>query len=303
MTVLRQRAKRAVEAFVVRSGGAALGRRRRAGELLVLAYHNVVPDGAFIAGDRSLHLPQAAFRAQLDALRRTHDVVPLADALMDIAPRRGRPLAAITFDDAYRGAVTAGVDELRSRGLPATIFVTPAFLDGHAFWWDLLAHPEHGLDDALRLRALGDLRGRNDEILADDARPRADVAEHARCASVAELEAALDYPGLTLGSHTWSHPNLARIEGDELAFELAEPRRWLARYDERALPVISYPYGSASDAVWAAARAAGYAAGLMIDGGWTPPAPRNAFAIPRLNIPAGVSEHGFVLRAAGLVQD
>jgi hypothetical protein len=55
--------------------------------------------------------------------------------------------------------------------------------------------------------------------------------------------------------------------------------------------------------VHAAAREAGYAAGLMIDGGWVAPPPRDTFAIPRLNIPAGVSRDGFVLRTAGLLND
>ena len=45
-----------------------------------------------------------------------------------------------------------------------------------------------------------------------------------------------------------------------------------------------------------------YVAGFMIDGGWTTAAPRDPFAIPRLNVPAGVSRNGFILRAAGLIQ-
>jgi peptidoglycan/xylan/chitin deacetylase (PgdA/CDA1 family) len=289
----------------VRSGAAALRRRTRAGELLVLAYHNIVPDGATIVGDRSLHLPQAQFCAQLDTLARTHDVVPIADAVLGVAPQRGRPLAAITFDDAYRGAVTVGVDELRARGLPATIFVTPAFLGGRAFWWDVVADPVRGLDDGTRARALHEYRGQTDDVVAamDASGADARVPAHARGASIAELEAALDYVGLTLGAHTWSHPNLTRMNADELRHELVEPRMWLARYEERALPIVSYPYGLANSAVHAAAREAGYAAGLMIDGGWVAPPPRDTFAIPRLNIPAGVSRDGFVLRTAGLLND
>jgi hypothetical protein len=51
-----------------------------------------------------------------------------------------------------------------------------------------------------------------------------------------------------------------------------------------------------------ASHDAGYTAGFMIEGGWTTPDPRDPFAIPRLNVPAGVSRDGFVLRAAGLIQ-
>src|SRR6185503_1881953 len=105
------------------------------------------------------------FRDQLDALQQTHDVVPLRDVLNE-APRRGRPRVAITFDDAYLGAVRHAPAELSARGMPATIFVAPAFLGGRSFWWDALADPRGGLDPGLRERALGDLRGEDAAIRA-----------------------------------------------------------------------------------------------------------------------------------------
>ena len=60
--------KRAAEFVLAHGGPAALAARRRRGSTLILAYHNVVPDGASPAGDRSLHLPFARFEAQMDRL-------------------------------------------------------------------------------------------------------------------------------------------------------------------------------------------------------------------------------------------
>src|SRR4051794_21760900 len=106
---MRSAIKAAAERALLWSGIAAQHRRRMRGRLLVLAYHNIVPDDAPAAGDLANHLPVSAFAAQLDALRTTHDIVPLADALTPASRRASRPRAAITFDDAYRGAVLHGV--------------------------------------------------------------------------------------------------------------------------------------------------------------------------------------------------
>jgi peptidoglycan/xylan/chitin deacetylase (PgdA/CDA1 family) len=300
---LRSGAKHIAEHALVWSGAAALARRRLSRSVLVLAYHNVVPDGARPAGDLPNHLPLASFRAQLDALQETHDVVPLADFARD-APDSVRPRVAITFDDAYTGAIRHAVPELVRRGLPATLFVAPAFLGGRSFWWDALTDPSRGgLDPELRGRALGELRG-------DDATVRAwargqgvaegGVPELLRAASETELMRAAGLPGITLGSHSWSHPNLTRLDPRELREELSRPLAWLHERVQRPLRWIAYPYGSYDRGVAEAAAAAGYEGGLAITGGWMRRPPGDPMALPRLNIPPGLSRLGFILRLAGV---
>ena len=105
---------------------------------------------------------------------------------------------------------------------------------------------------------------------------------------------------VSLGSHTWSHPNLTRSSPDELADELGRPLAWLREhFAEASLPAISYPYGLESEAVRAAARDAGYSLGFRVDGGWIPEPAGDRFALPRLNVPAGLSANGLALRLAG----
>lgn len=284
----------------MRGGLPGLGRRVFTGRTLVLAYHNVVPRGEPFAGDASLHLPQDRFAAQLDALLETHEVVPLAAALEPAAPRRRRPHAIITFDDAYRGSLTAGVAELAARGLPATFFVAPAYVPDGTFWWDALA----GAAD-FRATALEALRGRQDAVLewaaARGVRP-ATVPPHARAASEAELRAATAHSGITLGSHSWGHPNLARLPAEELWTELRRPLAWLRARFDAVVPWLAYPYGLASPLVARLAGEAGYAGALGIAGGWVPAVAGDRFRVPRLHIPAGVSPDGFVLRASGVVR-
>jgi peptidoglycan/xylan/chitin deacetylase (PgdA/CDA1 family) len=298
---MRLIAKRAVEIGLCRSGLPRLHLRRHRGDVLVLAYHNVVPDSSERHGDSSLHIGQERFRRQLHMLSRTHQFTTVER----IEEQGGsRPRVAITFDDAYRGTVQLGVEVLRELGVPGTIFVPPGCLGGQRLWWDVLAG-ERGLDPPTREKALWDLRGKGEDILAwagSGALAR-DVSDLWTTATEGELETALAYDGLTLGSHTWSHPNLAALDGPELDEELVRPLEWLrGRFPRRIAESLTYPYGEWSDTVVDAAKRAGYARAFRIEGGWATRKGSDPFRVPRLNVPAGLSLHGLVLRASGLLQ-
>jgi len=303
---MRARVKALAESVLSGGPPAWLARRRVRGRALVLAYHGIVPDGAAVVGDRSLHLPQRAFAAQLDELARTCRVVPLEALLGDDgqppASADDLPRVAITFDDAYHGTLTAGCEELARRGLPATMFVTPAFLGGGTFWWDAL----EALDrPGVRDEALWRHHGRTERVRvwaeAEGLGWRT-VPAHATAVAESLLhEAAARTPGLTLASHTWSHPNLSALDPAELDEELRRPLAWLRERLPGVRPWISYPYGLASSAVESAAARAGYTAAFRVDGGWWPrDGGANRFALPRLNIPAGLSPRGFTLRLLGM---
>jgi len=287
---------------LVSLGAAAAARRFNAGRTLILAYHNVLPDRARPVGDQPLHLSLAQFKAQLDLLERLCDVVPLTD--LGRASTSGRPRAAITFDDAYQGAVTAGVHALVRRGLPAAIFVAPGVLNRASFWWDeaALATGSPVVPEDVRRVALEQLCGDGDAVRAALIRrgltpdPGA-LPEHARTATMDELHHAVSAPGITLGSHSWSHRNLARLAGPELDAELRRPLEWLQQhFPKDSIPWLAYPYGLDAPGVHAAARSAGYDAALRVTGGWLRRGETPSFATPRSNIPAGMSLPRFELR-------
>lgn len=272
--------------------------RRLAGRVLVLAYHDIVPRGERPAGDRSLHLAEEAFSLQLDLLGERVDVVPLGQAL-DSAPG-ARPRVAITWDDAYQGAMTVGVEQVVRRGLPATVFVAPGMLGGQTFWWDAVAGTSD-LDPAVRRAALEEGQGDTDlvrRLATDRGWPWREAPEYARTATETTVRAAAAR-GIAVGAHSWTHPNLTRIAADRLADELRRSRDW-ALAAATGVDWVAYPYGLQDDAVRTAAGAAGFAGGLLIEGGWALPGGAR-LAVPRLNVPAGVSPAGFGLRLAGAV--
>lgn len=291
--------KRAAEAILAPIA-TVLGRRRTASrETLILAWHNIVPHGRVIAGEASLHMPQRMFAAQLDALCATHDVIPL-DAVR--SPAAGsRPRAVITFDDGYRGALTAGLEELERRKLPATFFVTPAFVPGGSFWWDEAAVAGGGLAPELRQRAIEAFAGRHRDIRrAMGIRSSGEILPaHAHAGDLTELARAATVPGISLASHTWSHVNLARVSEADVWQELTETKRWLAEQFRSTIDWISFPYGRSSEVCERLARECGYGGALRIDGGWVRSDQRAAFVLPRLNVPSGFSVNGFRLRTAG----
>ncbi len=307
---MRARLRRLVERGLVRAGAAQAAAWRGRHGAIVLAYHNVVPDPRWAAGDASLHLGVDEFRAQLDWLAEAFEVLPLVRTLRYTAGGTvvdrgsGRPKVAITFDDAYVGALVLGLEEVRNRGLPATVFVCPGRAGGEGFWWDRLAGQEReGLDGATRAQALGDLRGENESILAwaaSEGRPLRVMSEWARSASEHELLQWSGVDEIEIGSHTMSHPNLVRASDSRIERELRASRSWLEERFPNFVPVLSYPYGFSDERVRRAARDAGYAFGLEVGGGWIRK-PVDPFRVPRLNVPAGISLEGFKLRVTGVL--
>lgn len=279
-------------------------RHRIVGRRLILAYHGIVPEGAPRAGERALFVDQREFAAHLDILAEIADVAPL-DRIDEAGD--GRPRVAITFDDAYRGAVMEGVQELSRRGLPATIFVAPGRLNGHVFWWDALTQGESDLDESVKRHALTRLAGSDERVRAwalSVRLPSTDsLPPYAMAAALSELRAAVANPGITVGSHTWSHANLASLAPSEIVAEIERSRDWLVtEFGQKAIPWLAYPYGMDSPEAHRTAARASYAGGLRIGGGWYSPSRVSRFARPRMNVASGLSIAGFRARILGAVR-
>lgn len=296
---MRRRAKALAEMLLVDSG-ASTAYRRLTRRSIVLAYHNVVPAGSAPSGDAGLHIDEDTFKRQLDRLDRTHEIVPLRRLLA--ADEAERSQAALTFDDAYRGAVRVGVRETERRGLPATIFVPPGLLGDVSLWWDALA-TRGRLDPSVRQLVLEELGGRQDRALRwaeEESLGWKELPAHARTATEEELLAAADRPGVQLEAHGWRHGNLARLEEEEVEDECARAAEWLERRGGESRPILAYPYGRVSSRAEAVARKHFAAAVLVTGGTFHLSALSNRFRIPRVNIDANLSLRGFELRASGV---
>jgi peptidoglycan/xylan/chitin deacetylase (PgdA/CDA1 family) len=166
----------------------------------------------------ALRVSRDAFLQQMNVLRADgYDVVPLASVLK-ASPGGKQRQVAITFDDGYRDQRWA-VELLRDFGFPATLFVTPRFLDGicrpERYWeqWEHL-----GWDDV----------------------------------------AALGREGLDIGAHSATHPDLRTCTARQLDVEAGEARQMLSARLGRDVEHFSYPYGRHDGRVRRAVERAGY---------------------------------------------
>jgi peptidoglycan/xylan/chitin deacetylase (PgdA/CDA1 family) len=301
---VHSRLKQPIERALASSGVTWITRRRVREKRLILAYHGVIPDAAQPAGESALFIPQRRFASHLDLLCEVADVASLSQLDEE---GDGRPRVAITFDDAYLGAVREGVHELALRSLPATVFVAPGRLGGHTFWWDALTSGSGKLDDRIRHHALYSLAGNDERVREWASRTGLPVSTelpaYARSATTMQLHSALDHPGLTLASHTWSHSNLASLSDDEILSELERSCKWLkGEFAGRAINWLAYPYGLDSSAVHRVVASLSYTAALRISGGWHAAQNVSQFARPRLNVSSRLSAAGLRARVLGAVR-
>ncbi len=269
----------------------AAPRRTRQGDRLILAYHNVVPPETPPVGERSLHLSATRFEAQLRILQQETDVVPLMD-LLTCTDSKSR-LSAVTFDDAYSGALTLGVGLCVQAGIPCTVFVSPALL-GLQTTWDLNAE-KGAWSDGHRNSFLwqhGGLAGTNEELSR---------LEPCRIATAAELLASSSLRGVSIGNHSMRHANLGALSRDNALEELRSAGDWLKMHcSSSIIPVVAYPYGIPPRESVGVLQALGLRFGLLVRGGWLTSTSQVSDAMtPRWNVPAGLSDRGFRIRARG----
>src|SRR5260370_29659838 len=186
----------------------------------------------------------------------------------------------ITFDDAY--AVFAEIEWpiLKQFGLPATMFVPTAYPDHPelAFCWDKLYQafaatsrtefrgtpfgrfPLGSAEE--KRRALRIVQNYVSNIPDDEAMGIVDSV----CAQLVERQVysgsvlswdqlrQLAKEGLTLGSHTRTHPVMTQVTADIMREEIRGSQEHLRREIGMALPIFCYPNGNHNDTVVSIAR-------------------------------------------------
>lgn len=268
-------------------------------EAVVLCYHNIVPDGTPRAlGEAFLGVPNSVFTRQIRYLAaryrfRTFDGGPRDD-------RSQRTALVVTFDDGYRAVRDYAAPLLRDLGIPAYIFVNPAFVGG----W----HPR---DRLMALALYGSARAvQAVEAFLGVRLPGGEPADRARRfllvrrpmwrtiarrgeAALAEIETlfaqhgdervweglsgsallswddlrTLRGEGLRIGNHTQHHLELHALPADAVRREIREAQGALRGHVGADEPVIAYPRGKWSPGVQEEARRAGYRWGLLADPG------------------------------------
>lgn len=236
------------------------------GRLSILIYHRVhAATDPMFPGE-----PDAArFDALVAHVKRRYNVLPLADAVARL--RAGNLPAralAVTLDDGYADNLAVAAPILQRHGVPATVFVATAYLDGRCMWNDVVIEAcrtttkrEIDLGFAgLGVCAVGDVAQRREladglvarlKYLTLDERDAA-AAKVAAAAGTAPVRGLMLPPagvralagyGIAVGAHTCRHPILAETP-DALAWqEITESRRVLQEITGNPVPLFAYPNG------------------------------------------------------------
>ncbi|MEM9996175.1 MAG: polysaccharide deacetylase family protein [Bacteroidota bacterium] len=232
-------------------GRASVGRtslgRRAPRSVGVLIYHRVAELVAGVPDDRVLNVPPAAFEQQLTGLRaRGCTFVPLREVLaahatgrFDALPERA---VVVTFDDIYANVVDNAVPVLRRLEIPATMFVSTAFVDRTApFPFDAWAQAHRAVLPPSAYRPV--TRAHLERLHAD--------------------------PRFEIGAHTHTHATFID-RPDAFEADLAENLAWLDRRLGIAAPTFAFPYGRtafgfAGSALTERAKQLGVACALTTD--------------------------------------
>lgn len=221
----------------VLAGPCRLGARLGGWRVPILAYHQVAETGARNAYPWTV--TPAAFETQMRTLVEERCRVISLDAFVE-ALARGvvTPRAVVlTFDDGFRGVWLHAYSILKRYGFSATLFLSTASIGAPAFPW---VQPWLGRDAD-----------------ADEWRPL-------KWSEVSEMTG----PTIDLGSHTVTHPHLARCAPADMAWEVIESRRQIRAQTGIEVRSLAYPggisrYGDHSSETRDAVRAAGYTSAVV----------------------------------------
>jgi peptidoglycan/xylan/chitin deacetylase (PgdA/CDA1 family) len=206
MPAVRTVIKGSLRRYAERLPPAGGGRR-----VVVLCYHSIHPSKAFASAT-----PEQ-FDEHLGWLRRHTDLVAFEQVVAAARGGPGRPAVAITFDDGYADNHQYALPVLRRHGVTADFFLTVG----------LLERRRPTLERFMRERSASLEEIEPLEWSAVDDMQRDDMQR----------------AGMRFGSHTVSHPNLARSADSAVIAELRHSKERLEQQLGRPVRSLAYPYG------------------------------------------------------------
>ena len=225
----------------------------------------------------NLSISEEMFEKQVAfLLAHGHTIVPVSGLIKAVEKGVKKP-TAIYFDDGYRDNLLNALPILKKYEIPATVFVITGVINRtHVLWTlalrSLYAKTRRTFEDAeLAIMNLKEIPAHEALKEVEKEYERANIP-----LDPTEFNMILDWgevrelaeAGVEIGSHTVSHPNLARIDRSEVAFELEESKREIERRISRKIISFSYPYGRPSETVIGCVREAGYEVAVSGTQGW-----------------------------------
>jgi len=271
---------------------------RAARSLAILAYHDIRD------GDR--------FATQLDHVTRAASPVSLDEVVRAAEGDGGLPRRAvlITFDDGHRDVFDVAMPMLRERGIPAAAFAVAGLIGTDApHWWTEVkelvraggtapAVADLPPDDGVRAlkKVSNDIRLRSIEELRRTASKPASPVDQLTGQELARLESE----GITIGSHSLTHPCLSTCGPETIRTEVERSHAILAGALGHEIASFAYPDGDRDARVSDAVRRAGHRVAFLFDHRLSPVRPLDRFHISRLRVDGDATFDRFRIILSGL---
>lgn len=239
--------KRGVRAALAASGWSATRlRRARWPGVVVVCYHGLRSSTAVSLPFGSLHVT----RDQFERHCRIYATLchPIALAEWRAHRERGRALpprpVLVTFDDGYRSVAEFALPVLERYGVPAALFLcTGPIATGERFWFDAVAVAQ-GEEAAMRLKQAPYEQWRD---ITAGLRQRASLHDPHAPLDAARVRQLAAHPLLEFGTHTVTHPILARAPRAVQRAEIRESIDAITRWTGRDVLAFAYPNGGTGD--------------------------------------------------------
>lgn len=321
-----------------------LRRRARRGDLSILTYHGIAPkdykpfdaalDGGLVTAE--------TFRAHIRLLREVYNVIAPEEVREWVREQKELPPRAvlITCDDGLQSGLTEMAPILVQEGVSCLFFVpgASALGDSKILWheelflllmgapagcfefdllavdfrqqriqaWRKLVQELSGQGPAQRRRFIEDFASRygssrkipSELWTGESFRQRFGLLRPDELRQLSEM-------GMSIGSHTLSHPVLAEQPSEMAWQEISESRRTLEETIGKPVWALAYPFGdpaSVTGREMQMAEQAGYECAFMnVGGGFGASLPR--FALPRVHVSASMSLAEFEAHLSGFHRD
>lgn len=152
----------------------------------------------------------------------------------------------LSFDDGLRECYEVIAPILKEKGVPATFFVNPAFVDNHDLFHRYKAAVLHQF--FAKQGVASDLQNTYADLLSLDQMAEdvgldweAYLQRESPYMSLEQLH-ALEKDGFTVGAHSWDHPEFWLLDEEHQLDEIRESMEWLTANFSPAVKAFAFPF-------------------------------------------------------------